>query len=307
MSKFQTLKLLYQRGGFSSISKRIYRKILKNNTVSNVLKTVFGQKIYHKILLYPHLGYWPKIDTPRTFNEKITHRKIYSDKDLFCKIEDKWAVREYVSEKVGKKILPEVYYVTDQPDTIPFNTLPEEFVIKPTHLSGPVLIIDGDEYLTNREIRKQCKDWLSRTHGVAGDEYWYSGIEPQIMVEELLHDSEHGAPLDFKFFVFHGKVEYIQVDFGRFSEHTRRFYNREWDPQDFTLKYPLGPNISKPNNLNEMIEIAEKLGNEFNFIRVDLYSLDGEQIVFGEMTVAHGSGEERFVPRCYDFKFGSLW
>jgi len=53
--------------------------------------------------------------------------------------------------------------------------------------------------------------------------------------------------------------------------------------------------------------VAEKLGADFDFIRVDLYQPNGECVVFGELTVAHGSGEERFTPQEYDFKLGELW
>ena len=41
--------------------------------------------------------------------------------------------------------------------------------------------------------------------------------------------------------------------------------------------------IQRPKNLNEMIVVAEKLCQEFEFIRVDLYS-DDQQIFVGELT-----------------------
>jgi hypothetical protein len=93
----------------------------------------------------------------------------------------------------------------------------------------------------------------------------------------------------------------------RYEDHKRRFYDRNWNPLEFELKFPLAPTIERPNMLNEMIDVAEQLGQEFDFIRVDLYKLNNDRVVFGEMTVAHGSGGEQFRPEKYDYEFGSLW
>ena len=42
-------------------------------------------------------------------------------------------------------------------------------------------------------------------------------------------------------------------------------------------------------NLKQMIEIASKLSEEFEFVRVDLYNIDGK-IYFGEITFFHRGG-----------------
>jgi len=138
-------------------------------------------------------------------------------------------------------------------------------------------------------------------------EYWYEKIGPKILIEERLSGADSDIPRGFKFFVFHGEVEYIQVDYGRFTNHTRRFYDTEWNPQEFKLMYPLGPKTSKPTCLDEMIDTAEALRKDFDFIRVDLYQTESLDVKFGEMTLAPGESAERFNPKEYDFKLGSLW
>ncbi|WP_211356666.1 ATP-grasp fold amidoligase family protein, partial [Halobacterium salinarum] len=183
----------------------------------------------------------------------------------------------------------------------------EEYVIKPTHMSGSVVIVNEFETPNEEEIIKKCNEWLRETHGVPKEEYWYESIEPRILVEERLRDDKQEVPLDYKFFVFHGQVEYIEVDFTRFSHHKRRFYDRDWNPKEFTMKSPLGPTIEEPQRLDRMMEIAEKLGEGFDFIRIDLYELNGGRIVFGEMTVGPESGTGRFIPKERDFEFGSYW
>ncbi len=257
--------------------------------------------------MYPRLRYWPRICEPRTFNEKLLHRKLYTDDDRFARIEDKWAVREFVSDRVGSDILPEVYCVTDDPWSINFESLPSEYVVKPTHLSGPVILVTENDKPDVEHIRQEAEEWLNRTHGEMKGEYWYSQIDPKIIVEERLHGRKSSIPRDFKFFVFHGRVEYVQVDSDRYSNHTRRLYDRDWNPQEFSLKFPLGPETEKPDRFNEMVEIAESLGSDFDFIRVDLYITENSEIIFGELTVIPGSGGEKFQPVDYDFELGSLW
>jgi hypothetical protein len=71
--------------------------------------------------------------------------------------------------------------------------------------------------------------------------------------------------------------------------------------------YPLGPDVDAPDKLGEMIEVAEAIGAEFDFARVDLYNPNGEAVLFGEITIAPGSGHEGFTPTRRDFDLGSYW
>jgi hypothetical protein len=271
--------------------------------VKRILPKVFHQKL----LVYPEIRYWPDIRSPDSFNEKLLHRKLFTSDSRFSTVEDKYQIRKYVADRIGDHILPDLYHVTEDPSTIPFDQLPDAFVIKPSHLSGPIHIVDNKHNIDHRSIKNTCTEWLNQRHGTIRGEYWYEEIERKILIEERLCDDKTDIPLDFKFFVFHGQVEYIEVDIDRFSDHTRRFYDREWNPQEFELKYPVGRVIDEPKMLEEMITVAECLGADFDFIRVDLYQPNGERVVFGELTVAHGSGEERFTPQEYDFKLGELW
>jgi hypothetical protein len=53
--------------------------------------------------------------------------------------------------------------------------------------------------------------------------------------------------------------------------------------------------IEKPDNLGEMLSVAESLSKCFGFIRVDLYS-DGSQCLVGEVTNCHEGAAGRFIP-----------
>ena len=55
-----------------------------------------------------------------------------------------------------------------------------------------------------------------------------------------------------------------------------------------------------------MIRAAESLAEDFEFVRVDFYEIDG-QPKFGEMTFYPDGGIGKFRPDFYDLKFGELW
>lgn len=309
MNKIRTtLKKLREEGPRSTIVQ--IKDYFLQGEGAKYTKSALGKRYHHKIYMYDRLGYWPKIRNPRTFNEKIMYRKLYTNEEIFSVIEDKWQVRQYVSDKIGSDILPELYYVTTDPETIPFDDLPNKYVIKPTHLSGGAgFIIDGTSPVDESKIKDQCVEWLNTTYGQIKEEYWYYDIEPRIIVEEYIESEGQKAPSDYKFMVFHGEVKAIHVTYDRFDdlETKRDFYDREWNPLDVKLHFSKGEGVSKPDNLEKMIEVAEKLGEDFDHIRVDLYSPDGNEIFFGEMTVAESSGGNPFEPRSYDFELGSYW
>ena len=87
---------------------------------------------------YRKLGYPLNLKNPRSFNEKIVWKKIYDRNPLLPVITDKVRVRYYIKEILGEKqateILIPLLYVTDQPETIPFEKLPHNFIIKSKYI-----------------------------------------------------------------------------------------------------------------------------------------------------------------------------
>jgi len=281
----------------------IYRSI-----IGDVIHTIFGPVANEKLVMAPNIGYWPSIRNPRSFNEKVAHRKLFTSKSEFAKFSDKYEVREYVRDVVGTEVLTEVYWVGNNPAEIPFENLPDQIVIKSTHSSGHVRLYDNLQRADHEEVRTLCEEWMTTEFGGDKGEYWYTGITPRIIIEERLHDDEFDAPPDYKFFVFNGSVEVIQVDLDRFGDHTRVLYNTDWEKLEVTYAYEQSQiELDKPNELGRMIKIAEQLGSGLDFVRVDLYEINGDRIVFGEMTFAPEAGTGRFQPKEWDFKLGSYW
>jgi hypothetical protein len=67
----------------------------------------------------------------------------------------------------------------------------------------------------DRLLRRNFADFLGFR------EFAYLKIPPKLIVEELLKDERGEIPIDFKFWCINGRVEVIQVDIARFSNHCR--------------------------------------------------------------------------------------
>ncbi|MDQ2052696.1 ATP-grasp fold amidoligase family protein [Natronolimnohabitans sp. A-GB9] len=306
-SKIELLAQSYRDSGIKGVVINVWLYLLEHSVVAPFVEKLLGKTYHQKLISFPTLGYWPNIRSPRSLNEKIMHRMLFTDKDLYSKVADKWRVREYVNKKVGDQILNDVYYVTDDPETIPFDDLPQKFVIKPTHSCGNVIIVEDKDSINFGDIKESCKIWMNTKYGDNTNEYWYQDIKPQIIIEEYIDSGERKAPLDYKFFVFHGNVQFIQVDFGRFSQHKMTLYSKDWEVLDFKKGYPRGPDLEQPSDLEQMIKIAETLGEDFDFARVDMYNPEEGEIRFGEITLAPGAGHSGFDPVQADFEIGKYW
>jgi hypothetical protein len=252
-------------------------------------------------------GEYPRLVRPRTFNERVLRRKVFDRRPILAQFADKCAVRQYVTRRLASDILPKVYCVTDNPAAIPFAQLPCRFVVKPTHGSGWVRIVLDKAALDVQELINTCNQWLTTNYYDFVREQQYRQIPRRIMVEEFIDDGSGSAPMDYKFFVFHGNVHLIQIDGSRFTKHQCALYDRHWRDTGAAVQLArFDSPVPEPVNLRLMLQTAEQLGAGMDFVRVDLYDI-GTRIYFGEMTGTPGGGFARFEPRAMDEHLGQLW
>jgi hypothetical protein len=264
---------------------------------------------YEQRLLTERLGYRPRLLWPRSFNEKLLRRRLWRLPDEWVQLADKAAAKAVVASRVGSRHVAPTYLVTDDADAVVFSALPPRFAVKATNASGRNLFVRGRaDDPPEPVVRDTCREWLRTPYGRNSGETWYERIAPRILVEELLVDPDHDAPLDYKFWVFHGRAEFVQVDFDRFGRHRRTFYDREWRRQPWGLIYPPAPDLPPPAALPSMIDVAERLASGFDFVRIDLYCLEDRDVIFGEFTFAPEAGSGAFWPDARaDFDLGRLW
>ncbi len=242
---------------------------------------------------------------PQTFNEKIQFRKIYDNNSLYSICADKYRVREYVKEKIGEEYLIPLLLVTDRLTEEQWDKLPNQFVAKANHNSGPVQIVKDKNKVDRKKIIKELNNQLKLDYGILSMEKYYSDIPRKVIVEKFLKDNIE----DYKFFCFDGKMKYCQLIKNRNIEETIDFYDKDWEKQVFTglTSHKRSDKIDKsPFGYKKMIELVEKLSKDFDFARIDLYNIEGK-IYFGEITFCPASGLGTFIPEEWNYKIGDLW
>jgi hypothetical protein len=250
---------------------------------------------------------FPNLISPVTFNEKALYRILFDRRPVLTQIVDKAAVRSYVAARLGPQILAELYCLTTDPTTIPFDELPQRFVVKPTHGSGWVQIVTDKSAIDRNALIETCLAWLNRSFYKITREWVYKNIVPRIIVEEFIDDGTGAIPNDYKLFVFDGTVEFIQVDAGRFTVHRRRLFTPNWEKLDVLFGYDdITGEVPRPPHLSEMLAAAETLCKDLDFIRADFYDT-AERLYFGELTTTPECARGRFRPKEFDRYLGSRW
>jgi hypothetical protein len=249
----------------------------------------------------------PKLKNPETFAEKVLWRKMYQKDPRFPLFADKIAVKSQIEPLIGREHIIETLWVGQNPDEIPYETLKPPYVIKVNHNSGGNIFIRKAEDVDREKISAFMRHQLSVGHSRRYREWGYLNIPRGILIEQMLETPSGECPDDYKFFVYHGRVHFIQHDQGRFTNHVRAFYDREWGRLPVSCVYPVPSHITpQPDFFDKMVELAEKIGSLFDFIRVDFYSVPGG-VKFGEATFYPEAGIAVFKPDIWNRKFGDPW
>lgn len=251
------------------------------------------------------MGYWPRLNNPRTFSERLQARKLKVRDELMPRTADKYLLRGYVREVLGEGYLPHLYKVVERSEDIDLSGLPRAYVMKATHGSGWNRLVTNGE-LTTAEARILARRWLNRSFYWERREWVYRPLTPRVVFEE--HLSPDGRILDdYKVFLFRGKPIMIQVDRDRFTRHTRAYYDTRWRKLAVTCMYPIpDEEVPRPESLSDLLAIASRLAAPLDFVRVDLYVLP-DRIIVGEMTHYPEAGVMCFDPLDFDRELGEIW
>lgn len=280
---------------------------LQKNIILAPLNLLYkiSPKLELKIIFRLKQGYKLNLSNPKTFNEKLQWIKLYDKNPLMPKCVDKFTVREYVKSKGCKEILNTLLWYGKNPEDIPFDTLPNKFVIKVTHGSTFNIICTDKTKLDLVKTKKLLAKWL-KTKFLPCYGEWFYGIEkPSIIIEKFI-ESKNGLK-DFKVFCFNGEPKYIGVYSDRGNGNTKQeVYNCSWsyiDGRTGKFQTPLS-RTPCPKELKELLRYAKILSSDFTHARVDFF-IENNQIYFGEITFTSGAGFSKFTPPL-DLEFGSL-
>lgn len=155
------------------------------------------------------------------------------------------------------------------------------------------------------EIEATTMEWMDYSHGEKAGEWWYGLIRPQILIEKDL--AKPGTSLaDWKFHTGNGRILAVQVDLDRHQGHRQLMFDQDFTYSPERLFFETGEPIAKPKSFESMIEVAQEIGRQFSFARIDLYLID-DRLHLGEITLAPMGGLKPPLSEKLDLDMGSRW
>lgn len=263
--------------------------------------------VYVRLKYRKAFGRWPDLRNPRSFNEKLTWLKLHDRNPLYTAMVDKYEAKRYVAGIIGDEYIIPTYGVWDRAEDIDFDALPDKFVLKATHDSGRVIICRDKSTLDRQKAIREMRLSLRRNFYAVTREWPYKNVKPRIIAEKLLEVADNAELADYKVHNFNGVPKVILVCRDRFRDTglTEDFFDSEWKHLD--VRRPGHPNApileDKPEELDKMLELSERLSKSYPFMRTDFYSVGGK-VYFGEITLYPASAAVPFVPESFDDLLG---
>lgn len=193
-------------------------------------------------------------------------------------VTDKIEVKAYVADRIGERYVVPTIVAYDSADQIDLAALPDDFCIKPAHMSGAFAFRRNGGPVDLDEVAS----WFDADYYRMSREGNYAGLRRRVMVEPLIFGRE--SPWDYKFVCSGGRVRFIHLNLAQRPVPRRVLTDRAF--RQLPFGFADGEAVDAPPpppNLGRMVDLAERLAAEFDFVRVDLYT-DGEEIRFGELT-----------------------
>jgi hypothetical protein len=264
-------------------------------------------KPYVYIFFWVRTGRFLHLKDMTYFTMKVQWLKLHGHLERFAPFADKYTVREYVERTIGSQYLVPLIGVWDSFDDIPFDELPDRFVLKVSNGCEYNIICKDKSAIDKDTLKTKIQAWQREDYYRLEREAQYKPARPRILCEQYLED-ESGGLRDYKFHCSKGKVYYVQIDADRFGDHKEDMRDVRWRklpcrPSHGLLE--LGASLPRPKNFDEMLRVVTKLAAPFPYVRVDLYTAQ-DKIYFGELTFTPGSGTVILAPEEWEVKFGDL-
>ena len=251
-----------------------------------------SDSLYLRIRFRRRFGWWPRVRRPQTFNEHLLRYKLTSRADPRLPIlADKLAAKAAVKAQIGEDyIIPTLWHGAKLPP-VEARNWPKPYILKAAHRSGANIIVHEHDEEDWDAIERTSADWLGSTFGRHGREWHYGRIAPMLLVEPYIGEPD-AAPDDIKIQCFHGRARVVNVLQDRFRDVKSYSFDLDWNLLPYAFVNGGGAvTPPRPDNLREMIHVAETLARDFEYVSVDLYNVQG-RIYFGELTFTTANGME---------------
>lgn len=229
--------------------------------------------------------------------EKIAYYKTQLGEE-YATLVDKIEVKKIIPTLTKRVQCAPIIRILKSPDDLQEDDLQKPYLLKASHGSGWNIPLHTKTKEDLPALRKIIQTW--NTSYIGNNEPHYAFLKPRFFLEEYVEDAEQGVTASATVFLIRcirGKPVTISVKKGM----AQNSYDTVWNP---IRKYELTA-ISKPDYLEEMLEIASELAKPFEFVRVDLYrSTTG--YIFSEYTFTPAGGNPYFS-LTKERELGKLW
>ncbi len=276
----QTSTLFYRL--LDKLLPRLRRHLPHTRFFDNLYHRLLFLKKHHRLLTQQMMwnDVWFRIKTSGEIESPL---RVY--------VSDKEHVKQYVRQTVGEKYNVPTIKILRSPAEVDAFDFPARCAIKPTHASTHVCLRANGEPIDRERIKK----WFALNYYHSGRELNYRSLTPKVIVEPLIFDTTNVE--DYKIFCWRGVPKFVMLDIDRFTNHTRKIFDAEWNEQDFSITYPRAQGVvPKPATLGDMLRVARALSAPFSFVRIDLYT-DGQRVLVGEVTNCSANASAPFLPR----------
>ncbi|MBR2839191.1 MAG: hypothetical protein IKE55_10435 [Kiritimatiellae bacterium] len=174
------------------------------------------------------------MDAPKTFCDKIQRLKLTADTPLMTKLADKYAARDWVAAKIGAVHLTPLLGVWSRAEDVDFAALPRRFVLKATHGSHMIHVVQDRDSLDTDAIRTKMARWLSTNYAFKmSPQMQYANIPRKIIAEEYIENLD-GELHDWKVWCFKGRAHYVEFMSRKGKRLSFVYLDREWKLAPFT-------------------------------------------------------------------------
>ena len=166
----------------------------------------------------------PRIAAPMRFTDLVQWRKLFDHDPRQPRLADKVAAKDYARRLLGDDwITPTLWQGDRLPEQIEW---PGPFVVKSRHGCNQTRFVRGGAEDWD-EIRRAAAGWMKTRYGYWLDEWLYREIPRGILVEPFIGD-RGSLPVDYKLYVFGGRVTHIQVHLDREHDHRWTLFTPDW-------------------------------------------------------------------------------